>query len=87
MSCSFHLWTDSQVALKWIVNPDLHLPQFVKPRVDKIHLMTSVCDWNYVQGSLNPTDVGTREGSVRKYGSFALWLRGPPFFYRDLSGA
>ena len=67
------------MALKWIVNPDLHLPRFVKRRVDKIHLMTSACDWNYVQGSLNPADVGTREGSVRNSDSFALWLRGPPF--------
>ena len=79
LSCSFHLWTDSQVALKWIVNPDLHLPRFVKRRVDKIHLMTSACDWNYIQGSLNPADVGTREGSVRNSDSFALWLGGPPF--------
>ena len=79
LSCSFHLWTDSQVALKWIVNPDLHLPRFVKRRVDKIHLMTSACDWNYVQGCLNPADVGTREGSVRNSDSFTLWLRGPPF--------
>ena len=65
LSCGFHLWTDSQVALKWIVNPDLHLSRFVKRRVDKRHLMTSACDWNYVQGSLNPADVGTREGSVK----------------------
>ena len=70
---------ESLVALKWIVNPDLHLPRFEKRRVDKIHLITSACDWNYVQGSLNPADVGTREGSVRSSDSFALWLRGPPF--------
>ena len=44
LSCSFYLWTYLQVAFKWIVNPDLHLPQFVKHRVDKIHLMTSACD-------------------------------------------
>ena len=79
LSCSFHLWTDSQIALKWIVNPDLHLPRFVKRRVDKIHLMASACDWNYVLKSLNPADVGTREGRVRNFDSFALWLRGPPF--------
>ena len=24
--CSFHLLTDSQAALEWLVNPDLHLP-------------------------------------------------------------
>ena len=79
LSCSFYLWTDSQVALKWIVNPDFHLPRFVKRRVDKIHLMTSACDWNYVHESLNPADVDTREDSVRNSDSFALWLRGPSF--------
>ena len=40
--------------------------------------MTSACDWNYVQGSLNPADVCTSEDSVRNSDSFALWLRGPP---------
>ena len=74
LSCSFHLWTDSQIAFKRIVNPDLHLRRFVKRRVDKIHLMTLACNWNYVQGSLNPADVGTRKGSVRNSDSFALWL-------------
>ena len=79
LSCSFHLWTDLQVALKWIVNLDLYLPRYVKRRVDKIHLMTSACDWNYAQGSLNPTGIGTREGSVRNSDFFALWLSGPRF--------
>ena len=41
--------------------------------------MTSACDWNYVQGSLNPADLGTREGSVKNSKSFALWLEGLPF--------
>ena len=36
LNCSVHLWTDSQVILKWITNPDLHLVRFVKRRVDKI---------------------------------------------------
>ena len=30
LSCSLHFWTDSQVVLKWIVNPDLHLPRLMK---------------------------------------------------------
>ena len=36
LNCSAHLWTDSQVVLKWITNSDLHLVRFVKRRVDKI---------------------------------------------------
>ena len=45
--------------------------------------MTSACDWNYVQGFLNPGKVGTREGSVRNSNSFALWLRRPPSFLQE----
>ena len=29
LNCSVHLWTDSQVILKWITNPDFHLVCFV----------------------------------------------------------
>ena len=36
LNCSVHLWTDSQVILKCITNPDLYLVRFVKRRVDKI---------------------------------------------------
>ena len=32
-------WTDSQVVLKWIVNPNLSLARFVKRRVDRILLV------------------------------------------------
>ena len=30
-----------QVVLRWIINPDLHLPRFVKRRVDRILLVAS----------------------------------------------
>ena len=40
LGCSLHFWSDSPVVLKWIINPDLHLPRFVKRRVDMIHLVT-----------------------------------------------
>ena len=36
LDCSVHFWTDSQVVLEWIINPDLHLARFVKRSVDKI---------------------------------------------------
>ena len=45
--------------------------------------MTSTCNWNYVQGSLTPADVGTREGGVRNSDSFALWLKGPTFLLQE----
>ena len=57
--CVVRFWTDSQVVLKWITNPDLHLVRFVKRRVDKILLVSSSDTWGYISTSLNPADVGT----------------------------
>ena len=58
---SKYMWRDSQVVLKWIINPDLHLVRFVKRRVDKIWGAAPANAWNYVYTSLNPADVATRE--------------------------
>ena len=30
LGCSLHFWSNSQVVSRWIINPDLHLPRFVK---------------------------------------------------------
>ena len=64
--CSLYFWTDSQVVLKWIVNPALCLVRFVKRRVDKIHRIGFIDNWNYVCSSFNPADVGTRDDSLNK---------------------
>ena len=77
-ACGLHFWSDSQVVLKWIINPDLHLPRFVKRRVDRIHLVAPASAWKYVNTSLNPADVGTRWQSVKKSG-LSTWLEGPKF--------
>ena len=83
LRCSVHCWTDSQIVLKWIVNPDLSLARFVRRQVDRIHLVVPPDCWNYVNTSLNPADVGTRESSFRRPGSLALWLEGPPFLLQE----
>ena len=46
-------------------NPDLHLARFVKRRVNKILVVSSPEAWNYVNTSVNPADVGTRESCVK----------------------
>ena len=51
------------------MNPDLHLPRFVKCRVDRIFLMASADGWRYVNTSLIPADVGMGVGSVKRSGS------------------
>ena len=79
LHCSTHLWTDSQVVVKWLTNPDLNLPQFVRRRLDKILRVAPSSAWNYIHTSLNPADVGTREGANRNPESVSLWLGGPTF--------
>ena len=59
LASGLHFWSDSQVVLKWILNPDLHLARFVKCRVDRIHLFSPANAWKYVNTTLNPADVGT----------------------------
>ena len=79
LNCSVHLWTDSQVILKWITNPDLHLVRFVKRRVDKILAFFAPDAWRYVNTSANPADVGTRENACKNSESIKLWIEGPAF--------
>ena len=63
--CSLHFWSDSQVVLRWVINPDLHLLCFVKRRVDRILLVAFADAWSYVNTSSNPADVGTHVESVK----------------------
>ena len=76
---TIRFWTDSQVVLKWIINSDLHLARFIKRRVDKIFLVSSPDAWRYVHTAVNPADVGTREGSIKRNKAVDLWLHGPTF--------
>ena len=83
LNCSVHLWTDSQVILKWITNPDLHLVRFVKRRVDKILAFFAADAWRYVNTSANPADaVGTRENACKNSES-NCGLRDLPSSWRD----
>ena len=85
LGCGLHFWSDSQVVLRWIVNPDLHLPKFVKRRVDKINLVSPVNAWRYVSTSNNPADVGTRVDVTKNRDAHSLWLNGPEFLKNDIN--
>ena len=67
------------MVLKWIINPDLHLPRFVKRRVDRILFVASADASSYVNTSLDPADVGMRMESVKWSDSHKLRLKGPDF--------
>ena len=81
VDCSLHFRTDSQVVLRLIINPDLHLPKFVKCRLDRILQVESSESWNYVNTSANLADIGTRTDSVKKPDCLAFWIRGLEFLW------
>ena len=83
LKCSVYMWTESQVVLKWITNPDLHLLRFVKRRVDKILGAAPANAWTYVHTSLNPADVATREDACKNPESVQLWLNEPDFLLQE----
>ena len=68
-----HGWLDSTVALHWI-RGDGHYMQFVKNRVEKIR-KKSYIQWRHVPTEDNPSDVGSRGGTIDKL--TALWWQGP----------
>ena len=77
LHCDTYLWTDSQVAFKWITDCDLHPARFVKQMVNKILRVAPSSSWQYVHTSLNPADVDTRDGATKHPESVSLWLQGP----------
>ena len=87
LSCTVKFWTDSQVVHEWITNRELHLPRFVKRRIDKIILVFPPDSWHYVGTSINPADVGTREKSFKNWDLLGLWLDGPEFLLQGSEDA
>lgn len=67
-----HCWLDSSVALHWIADKGEYR-QFVQNRVSRIQSHPNVL-WRHVPSTDNPTDLGSRGGSVV---GAELWWDGP----------
>ena len=72
LATNIQCWLDSTVALHWL-SDNGEYRQFAENRVRKIQRHTNLM-WHYVPTSENPTDLGSRGGSVTKA---ELWWRGP----------
>ena len=69
---SVYCWLDSSVALHWIRGNEEY-QQFVANRVNKIK-EHEIDEWRHVPTDQNPTDLGSRGGSVT---DADLWWKGP----------
>ena len=73
---SIHCWTDSQVALYWIVGVNHDWKQFVQNRVQEIRRLISPDCWEYCPTASNPADLPSR--GVRPADLISsIWYSGP----------
>ncbi|XP_031356651.1 uncharacterized protein LOC116180680 [Photinus pyralis] len=75
-------WSDSKTVLLWIRNESLRYKEFVANRVNRIHMLTNVKDWNWIPTALNVADEGTRMKKEIELSSDSDWLTGPLFLQR-----
>ena len=70
------IWSDSKVALSWIVS-DKALPVFIKNRIVEIHCLVPKAIFSYVKSSDNPSDMLSRGTTPEVLCNTSLWWEGP----------
>ena len=75
--CTPVCYTDSQVALYWIIGADKQWKQFVENRTSEIRRLLPITSWNHCAGKDNPADLPSRGLSPTELGSSQLWHHGP----------
>jgi hypothetical protein len=78
-------WTDSMVVLQYTRNTDKRFQTFVANRIAAIHAGSTVTQWRYVEGKLNPADDASRGMTVDQLLVSKRWLQEPDFLVKDES--
>jgi len=73
-----YFWVDSEIVLKYLSNSSRRFQTFVANRVGAIQKLTSVDQWNFVPGVINPADLITR-GKEMSPMEENRWFQGPDF--------
>ena len=71
-------WTDSNVVLCWIQNVSIW-KTYVQNRVNEIRKTSSVSEWGFCPGKLNPADIPSRGMKSNDLVKSDLWWHGPDF--------
>ena len=74
-------WTDSMIALGYIMNDTKRFRVFVANRCQKIRSYTKKEQWNHVESQHNPADHASRGISVAETEKVNHWLHGPSFLH------
>lgn len=70
-------FTDSRVALYWILGEDKQWKQFVRNRVVEIRRLVPVQHWTHCAGKDNPADMLSRSITPKDLDTNLTWRRGP----------
>uniref|UniRef100_A0A2S2NBR8 Integrase catalytic domain-containing protein n=1 Tax=Schizaphis graminum TaxID=13262 RepID=A0A2S2NBR8_SCHGA len=77
-------WSDSSVALSWIINTQLQFKVFVSNRVHQIQSLIPNCIWKHVRTAFNPADCASRGLSPVALINMTLYWQGPKFLLRPI---
>jgi hypothetical protein len=72
-------WSDSEVALRWILNPEARLLEYAVGPVEEILDLTKRREWKYVPTASNPADLCTKFKKIDFADSNSVWFVGPEF--------
>lgn len=72
-------WTDSHTVVRWLKSDSRKYKQYVANRVGEILESSTIDNWRWLPGLLNPADDATR--SKPKFDSESRWKNGPEFLY------
>ncbi|XP_060870209.1 uncharacterized protein LOC132944717 [Metopolophium dirhodum] len=74
-----YAWSDSQVALAWLMNSHVSFKVFISNRVHQVRQLIPSCRWLYVRSSENPADCASRGILPSELSVHALYWSGPTF--------
>ena len=76
-------WSDSMIALGYIMNDTKRFRVFVANRCQKIRSYTDKNQWNHVESKQNPADHASRGISVTETEKVNHWIHGPSFLHKN----
>ena len=65
----------------WVKNPSRKFKSFVANRIGEIHTTTEPTQWNFVNGRINPADIGSRGMDIVALSGCSTWWNGPQFLF------
>ena len=74
-----HLWSDSEVVLRWLLNPNHRLLKYAIAPVEEILEKTERKEWHYVPTKVNVADIATKFKKFDFSDSMSVWFTGPSF--------